>query len=102
MDLSNLSVGELRNLQDQIKIELKKREQHDLAKAREQILSIAQSVGIPIKDLISSGIRTKSGAVAVKYRNPNDASQQWTGRGRKPKWVEEMLKSGASMASMMV
>ncbi len=29
--------------------------------------------------------------VAPKYRNPHDASQTWTGRGRKPKWVTSYL-----------
>ena len=35
--------------------------------------------------------------VAAKYANPADASQTWTGRGRKPKWVVELLASGKSL-----
>ena len=96
MDLSKMSLTEMRNLQEQIKQETKKREQQDLTKAREQILAIAQSVGMPLKDLISGGVRAKTGRVAVRYRNPNDASQQWTGRGRQPKWVKEWTDSGKS------
>jgi hypothetical protein len=57
MDLSNMSLGDLRNLQEQIKQEMKKREHQEVQKAREQILAIAQSVGVPLKDLISSGPR---------------------------------------------
>ena len=41
MDLSSLSLSELRTLQDDIKKQMKKREQDDLSKAREQILAIA-------------------------------------------------------------
>ncbi|CDG83409.1 H-NS histone family protein [Janthinobacterium agaricidamnosum] len=96
MDLSNLSLAELRTLQDDIKKQMKKREQDDLSKAREQILAIAQSVGVSVKDLVGAGIRVKTGTVAVRYRNPNDASQQWTGRGRQPKWVKEWTDSGKS------
>jgi DNA-binding protein H-NS len=54
MDLSNLSLGDLRNLQEQIKQEMKKREHQEVQKAREQIMAIAQSVGMPLKDLIST------------------------------------------------
>ncbi len=109
MDLSNLSLGDLRNLQDQIKQEMKKREQQDMQKAREQILAIAQSVGVPLKDLMSSGRGAKSagtgagaGSVAVRYRNPDDSAQQWTGRGRQPKWVKEWVEGGKSLDQLRV
>lgn len=97
MDLTNFSVSDLRALQENIKQQLKKREQQELAEAREKILEIAQSVGVSVKELIGSGIRAKTGTVAVQYRNPNDASQQWTGRGRQPKWVKEWSESGKSL-----
>ncbi len=113
MDLSNMSVGDLRNLQEQIKQEMKQREQQDLQKAREQIMAIAQSVGVPLKDLIAtsgrgaksagkSGSGSGSGSVAVRFRNPADASQQWTGRGRQPKWVKEWVEGGKSLDKLRV
>jgi DNA-binding protein H-NS len=102
MDLTNMSVAELRNLQEKIKQEMKKREHQDIAKAREQILAIAQSVGIPLKELVASGVRAKTGSVAVRFRNPGDQSQQWTGRGRQPKWVKEWLDSGKSIDLLRV
>ena len=108
MDLSNMSLGDLRNLQEQIKQEMKKREHQEVQKAREQIIAIAQSVGVPLKDLISaSGRGSKSanagtGTVAVRYRNPNDSQQQWTGRGRQPKWVKEWVEGGKSLDQLRV
>jgi DNA-binding protein H-NS len=101
MELSNMSVGDLRNLQEQIKHEMKKREHQEVAKAREQILAIAQSVGVPIKDLIGNGVR-KTGTVAVRYRHPGNATQQWTGRGRQPKWVKEWVDGGKSIDALRV
>lgn len=102
MDLSNFSLAELRQLQDDIKKQMKKREQDDMSKAREQILAIAQSVGVSVKELVGTGIRAKTGTVAVRYRNPADASQQWTGRGRQPKWVKEWTDAGKSMDALKV
>jgi DNA-binding protein H-NS len=95
MDLSNLSAVELRKLQDQIKRELNKRESDDKAKAKQQILAIAQSVGLPLKDLIggAGAVRAKA-SVAPRYRNPADATQLWTGRGRQPKWVKDWVDAG--------
>ncbi|CDG81446.1 H-NS histone family protein [Janthinobacterium agaricidamnosum] len=103
MDISNLTALELRHLQEKIKKEMKDRERQDLSKAREQILAIAQSVGLPLKELMSVvPARAKLGAVAVQFRNPADASLQWTGRGRQPKWVREWVESGKSIDLLRV
>jgi DNA-binding protein H-NS len=102
MDLSNMSASDLRNLQEQIKRELKNRESQDLQKAREQIFAIAQSVGLPLKDLVALGNRNKGGTVPARYRNPADSSQLWTGRGRQPKWVKEWVDAGKSMDDLRI
>jgi DNA-binding protein H-NS len=111
MDLSNMSLGDLRNLQEQIKQEMKQREQQEVQKAREQIIAIAQSVGVPLKDLIATGGRgakaaaksgSGSGSVAVRFRNPDNESQQWTGRGRQPKWVKEWVEGGKPLDKLRV
>jgi DNA-binding protein H-NS len=46
MDISNLPAADLRSLQESIKQELKKRESQEIANARNQIISISQSVGL--------------------------------------------------------
>lgn len=106
MDLSGLSVTDLRALQEQVKQELKKREHDEVAKAREQIMAIAQSVGIPLKELIGGQVRAKTGTVpvkvAIRYRHPSDTSLQWTGRGRQPKWVRDWVTSGQSLDALRV
>ncbi|MFJ2989751.1 H-NS family nucleoid-associated regulatory protein [Collimonas sp. NPDC087041] len=106
MDLSGLSVAELRVLQDKIQQSLKDREQQELTKAREQILAIAQSAGISLQDLLGAGSRTKGlpvkAKVAVRYRHPSDSTLQWTGRGRQPKWVQEWVASGQTLDAIRV
>ena len=102
MDLSTLSLADLRQLQEKIKQQLKQREHQDLARAREQILAIAQGVGVPLKELIAGGVRAKTGSVAVRFRHPDDASQQWTGRGRQPRWVKEWADAGKSLDLLRV
>lgn len=108
MDLSSMSLADLRNLQEQIKQETKKREHQEVQKARDQIMQIAQSIGMPLKDLMSVTARAPkaanagTGSVAVRYRHPDDASQQWTGRGRQPKWVKEWVEGGKSIDQLRV
>lgn len=106
-DLSNLSIADLRSLQEQIKQEIKNREALELQNARDQILAIAQSVGIPLAELIGKGGRAvnkkgPSGPVAVRFQHPEEAGQQWTGRGRQPRWVKEWVDSGKSLDDLRV
>jgi hypothetical protein len=37
-----------------------------------------------------------------RYRHPDNASQQWTGRGRQPKWVKEWVEGGKSLDKLRV
>ncbi len=102
MDVSGLSLQDLRNLQAQLKKEIKKREHEDIRKAREQIMAIAQSVGMPLKDLLAGHTRIKTSAVEVRYRHPSDATLEWTGRGRQPKWVKDSLALGLTLDALSV
>ncbi len=117
MDLSNLGLSELRALEVQLKVEIKRRENQDMAQAREKIMAIAHSVGIPLKDLIAATGRASTGSgrgtgrggagiargpVAVRFRHPEDASLQWTGRGRQPTWLVQWLASGHTLDEVRI
>ena len=89
MDLSEFSANDLRALQEKVKRELKKRESEEVAQAREKILAIAQNLGMQLKDILASQAKPKSKESVIRYRHPDNSSLQWSGRGRKPKWVNE-------------
>lgn len=104
MDLSKLTSAQLRDLQEQLKDELKQRASQDRSEALEQINAIARSVGLPLKELLGAApVRSgRTGPVAARYRNPADASQQWTGRGRQPKWVKDWVDGGNDIAGLKI
>lgn len=62
MDLSLLSIIELQNLDKEIKKEVIHREQEQVRKAREEILAVANSVGLSVKQIMA--IRS-TGALAA-------------------------------------
>ena len=98
-DLSKYSISQLQALEAQLIEELKTRHFLSVSQAREQILHIARNAGISVAQLaaIKSPKAPKAGPVAMKYRNPKGAAQQWSGRGRKPAWVKEWLETGRSL-----
>ena len=80
-------------------------------RALEKILAIAKDAGLSAADISAAmgGGKKKSakskvagavkkagprGKVAAKYKNPADASQTWTGRGKSPVWVQALKNAG--------
>jgi DNA-binding protein H-NS len=40
--------------------------------------------------------------VRPKYQNPDDPSQTWAGRGKKPRWLTKMLDAGMSIDDLRI
>lgn len=105
MDLSTLSVSQLRELQQQIPAEIKRREAQEKVNILNEVRAFAKSRGYAIEDLLGKDVKVKSvtgNKVKVKYRHPQNPELEWTGRGRKPKWVEAWLASGSSLDNLLV
>ena len=45
---------------------------------------------------------TGYGPVAPKYRNPENPSEAWAGRGLKPRWVVAALKGGHELEDLLI
>ena len=100
MDLSSLTVIQLRDLMQQIPNELKLREAQDKAVILNEVRAFTKARGYTIEDLLAkeSKVKTVSGnKVKVKYRHPENPELEWTGRGRKPKWVELWMNDNGSL-----
>ena len=68
-----------------------------------KIDAVLESSGLTIGDLYPRAKRANGrGKSGVKYRNPKDPSQTWSGRGRKPLWLVEAVKKGAKQESFAV
>jgi DNA-binding protein H-NS len=94
MELSDMSLSQLRDLQNQLSAEIQRRNQAEIECARQQILAIAASAGMSLAALLAIPKRAaslKAKSVPVRYRHPHDATLQWTGRGRAPLWVAEWV-----------
>jgi len=98
IDLSALSKVELDALAK--KIELRKLDAEKEAKqsAYSEMLAVAAKHGVSFEDVVA--LHSRRGRVPkapAKYANPEDSTQTWSGRGRKPIWVHEALEAGKSL-----
>lgn len=101
MDLNKLSYDELNQLEKNLKTEILTRRKNDEAKLVEDIRAKAAQLGLSADDLIAklkAGPVGKSGKPkgAAVFVHP-ETRAHWSGRGRKPRWVEAWLESGRSL-----
>jgi len=104
MNLSELSFTELKALHEQITTAIEQQQAADKAEAKKQILELAKSYGLSLDEVLNKATTTGTvrKPVEAKYKNPNDATQTWTGRGRKPAWVQAQLDEGFSLEDLAV
>jgi DNA-binding protein H-NS len=75
-----------------------------------QISDMVKAQGLSLSELFPQPGKAKSQpkgtsqaeAPKVKYRNPDNASQTWTGTGRKPAWIVAALSSGKTLEELRV
>lgn len=75
----------------------KDRERADL---KQKIASLAENAGFSVGELF--GGRGRGKTTQVKFVNPDNRSETWTGRGRKPNWLVAKLNKGAKLADFAV
>jgi DNA-binding protein H-NS len=76
------------------------------ADIKQKVAELAKTHGFSVSELFG-GVRGrgpgKSKPVGVaKYANPEDKTDRWTGRGRKPNWLVARLKKGAKLADFEI
>lgn len=102
-DLNNLSVTELQTVIENAESAIKDKQTSQRKEVFAQIKSLAASVGVTveIRDIDKKKIR-KGAKVAPKYRNPDDASLTWTGRGVMPRWMRALTESGRDKSEFLI
>ena len=105
IDLTGLSPAELDALAKDIEARKVEVEKEAKQNAYAEMLAVAEKHGVAFEDVIAlhGSKGRKSGAkAAAKYANPEDASQTWSGRGRKPAWVHAALEAGKSIEDLEI
>jgi DNA-binding protein H-NS len=108
-NLKKMKRKELEKLKADIDKALSRVEAEEKKAARLAAEKAAKAMGYSLEDLsdvkpAKSTPKKKSGRAKVppKYANPNAPEQTWTGRGRKPKWVEAHLAAGGTLEDIEI
>ena len=101
MDLNTLSLDELKKLKRDVEKAITSFEERRLLDARKKLEDYAKEIGVDLNEVVALKKVAKN-VNPPKYRNPTDATQTWTGRGRKPKWILEAVDAGKDIASFEI
>lgn len=105
-DIDGLSVEELKKLRARTDALIESKKDQEVEDAYNSILAIAKNAGLSLEALIEFGVNKQKKAprkaVEPRYRNPNNAEQTWTGRGKQPRWLVAELEKGANLESFVI
>lgn len=103
-DLLSMSVSDLEKLSADVAIAILDVKKNNRSEALIAANEVAKSFGLTLNELVS-GITDapKSKRVyAAKYAHPDDDTKTWTGMGRKPNFINELVASGVDLESLRI
>jgi DNA-binding protein H-NS len=104
VNLDKMSLKELLELESRIGKAISTAREREKADAKQKLAALAGELGFSVPELFTAGRGGSRGAgkSGVKYRNPKNHAQTWTGRGRKPNWLNDELENGADLEDFAI
>ena len=100
-NLDEMSLPELKKLQTQVGNAIKSYEDRKKKTALAELEAKAQEMGFSLSELTGTSVR-KGKVNPPKYRNPENPSETWSGRGRQPGWIKEILAKDGNLDDYLI
>ena len=102
IDLDDKSLDQLRKLRRDVDNAIKTYQERERKKALHAVEAKAAEMGFSLNDLVGSGSSRTRKVHPPKYRDPSEPTNTWSGRGRQPGWVKDLLASGKSLDDYLI
>ncbi len=89
-ELGTLSGEDLEKMDENIRKERARRHEERLNTEIAALREIAEERGYLVEEIFSA----RRVPAAPKYQHPTNPSQTWSGRGRRPDWLNGLLRAG--------
>jgi DNA-binding protein H-NS len=102
-NLEKMPLKDLLDLELKVQTAIANAKERERAELKQKIEELATDSGFSVDELFTRGRGAMKGrTVAPKYVNPDNRSETWTGRGRKPKWLVAKLNKGAKIEEFAI
>jgi DNA-binding protein H-NS len=103
INLEKLSLKDLQELELRVEKAIAEAKAKERVELKAEIEKMVADRGFSINDVFApKRAVAKTRSAAAKYANPEDPSQTWTGRGRKPNWLVAKLQDGANIDDFLI
>ncbi|WP_111657810.1 H-NS family nucleoid-associated regulatory protein [Isoalcanivorax indicus] len=108
INLAPLSIKELEQLIADANTLIERKKAESIRNAKAKVEKIAADAGVSIEELLglTTGASGAGGKVrkpaAVKFRHPQNESLTWTGRGKRPNWLQDELAKGEKLEDFAI
>ena len=105
-NFKNTALRDLLALQSKLEKEINDRAHVEFIKLVEATANTINESGFSmdrfITEISKKKYRQNPQSVIAKYRNPNNSDETWSGRGKKPKWIIKLEKSGHNLEQLLI
>lgn len=105
-EINSLNSSQLEALIAKAEARLVELDGERIASVRDQIRDTLAKEGLSLNDLFPTRGRStkasKGSKVAIKYRDPKNPANAWSGRGKRPNWLREAIEAGKKLESFLV
>jgi DNA-binding protein H-NS len=105
-DFAQLTLDELSKVISDAQKALDERKVSERKAVLKEIHELAASIGVTVTingERSQGRVSARKGQkVAAKYRNPINASETWTGRGVKPRWLKALIDTGKRIEDFLI
>jgi DNA-binding protein H-NS len=106
IDFSALSFKQLQALQERAAVAAEAARESKRVDLRVKIEGLLSENGFSLSELFPSEFKRlekgRRSPATIQYRNPDDPSQTWTGRGRMPRWLQAKIDEGRDQDSFRI
>lgn len=101
-DLDAMQLGDLKKLQAQVATAIKTFEDRQRKAALAELEAKAAEMGFTLSELTGTQTGRKAKVNPPKFRNTEDQTQTWSGRGRQPAWIKDAIARGESLDQFLI
>src|ERR1700752_1073214 len=99
IDLQSMPIDQLWTLHETLRSMLATKVQAE----KRQLEKRLEELGCTFRTLLGEvGPGQPNPKVSPKFQNPEQPSQTWSGRGRQPRWVNELLEAGRTFDELRI
>lgn len=99
-DLNDMTIEQLRELRKNVDQAITSYETRTRQAALNAVEEVAREHGFKLAELVGgtkAGHKRAGAAADIRYANPDNPDETWSGRGRRPAWIKAALDAGRSL-----